>query len=123
MSMIKKGFVIRLYPNQEQLQQIRSTTGCSRWLYNQILEMNNSRKELDQNSPFLFDRKLNYLLPCLKEEHPWLKEVDSTSLTGTIDNIGSAYKRWLSGMSIGLFNYPASPNKDYLRLQAMPSIT
>ena len=99
MPKIKKGFVIRLYPNQAQMQQIRRTAGCSRWLYNQILAMNDSRKELDQSAPFLFDRKLNYLLPCLKEEHPWLKEVDSTSLTGVVDNISNAYKRWLSGKS------------------------
>lgn len=97
MPTIKKGFVIRLYPNQTQMQQIRRTAGCSRWLYNQILAMNNSRKELNQSVLLLFGRKLNYILPCLKEEYPWLKEADSTALTGAIDNISDAYQRWLSG--------------------------
>lgn len=98
MPKIKKGFVIRLYPNAEQMQQIRRTAGCARWLYNEIVAANQKRRDLDPKASLLYGRNLNYLLPRLKEEHPWLKEVDSTSLTGVADNISSAYTRWLSGL-------------------------
>lgn len=98
MPKIKKGFVIRLYPTAEQMQQIRRTAGCARWLYNEIVAVNQNRRDLDPKASLLYGRNLNYLLPRLKEEHPWLKEADSTSLTGAVDNISNAYARWLSGL-------------------------
>ncbi len=98
MTKIKKGFVIRLYPNAEQMRQIRRTAGCTRWLYNEIVATNQKRRDVDPSASLLCGRNLNYILPRLKEEHPWLKDVDSTSLTGVVDNIANAYTRWFSGL-------------------------
>ena len=56
MPKIKKGFVIRLYPTAEQMQQIRRTAGCARWLYNEIVAVNQKRRDLDPKASLLYGR-------------------------------------------------------------------
>ncbi|MCC0628823.1 helix-turn-helix domain-containing protein [Clostridioides sp. ES-S-0171-01] len=57
-----------MYPNQAQREIIEKSFGCSRFVYNHML--------------------------VLKKKYKWLKEVDSTSLQSTIDDLDSAYKNF-----------------------------
>lgn len=42
---------------------------------------------------------MNYLIKQLKREYPWLKDADSTALTGTTENLHKAYTRFFKGQT------------------------
>ena len=99
MTKIKRGFRIRLYPNDAQKQQIAVSFGCSRWLWNNMLAMQKKRHDNEPSAPYLSAFSMNYLLRQLKREYPWLKDADSTALTGTTENLHEAYVRFFKGQS------------------------
>src|SRR6056297_1272121 len=79
---INKAFKFRIYPNQEQLNLIHKTFGCTRFVYNHYL---NQRIELYKNE----EKSTTYCnqakeLTSLKKELTWLKEVDSVSLQSAL---------------------------------------
>ncbi len=99
MTKIKRGFRIRLYPNDAQKEQIAVSFGCSRWLWNNMLAMQKERHDNEPSAPYLSAFSMNYLLKQLKREYPWLKDADSTALTGTNENLHEAYVRFFKGQS------------------------
>ncbi|TGA98839.1 transposase [Sporolactobacillus shoreae] len=78
--MVTKGLKLRIYPNQQQRQQLAQNFGCTRFVWNQMLAMLNERQENNPKASFLHVYELNNLLPQLKKEHPFLKDAESTSL-------------------------------------------
>ena len=99
MTKIKRGFRIRLYPNDAQKEQIAVSFGCSRWLWNNMLAMQKERHDNEPSAPYLSAFSMNYLLKQLKREYPWLKDEDSIALTGITENLHNAYTRFFSGQS------------------------
>ena len=88
-----KAYKYRLYPNEQQKEQIQKTFGCCRFVYNQTLayrkEMYETKKEsMNKNS------LNNYCNQVLKKEYEWLKEVDKFALTNVIYNMDSAYQKF-----------------------------
>ncbi|TGA99620.1 transposase [Sporolactobacillus shoreae] len=81
--MVTKGLKLRIYPNQQQRQQLAQNFGCVRFVWNQMLAMLEERHENNPKASFLTAYALNNLLPLLKKEHPFLKEAESTSLQVT----------------------------------------
>ena len=73
--MANKAIKYRIYPNKEQRDLILKTFGCSRFVYNYMLE--ESIKAHENGESLCTRNSFNYLLPSLKRELPWLKEVDS----------------------------------------------
>ena len=74
-----KSIKYRIYPNKKQRGLILKTFGCSRFVYNYMLEM--SIKAHENGESFCTRNSFNYLLTSLKKEFLWLKEVDSLALT------------------------------------------
>ena len=99
MTKIKRGFRIRLYPNDAQKQQIAVSFGCSRWLWNNMLAMQKERHDNEPSAPYLSAFSMNYLLKQLKREYPWLKDADSIALTGITENLHNAYTCFFRGQS------------------------
>ncbi len=95
--LIKKGFNLRIYPNSEQRAHLAKTFGSCRWLYNHMLVLQKERYNNSPEAEFLTTYAMNYILTRLKQEYPWLKESDSTALTGVTDNLGRAYKNFFKG--------------------------
>lgn len=89
-----KAIQIRIYPNEEQKALIHKTFGSVRFLWNQFLGMSIERYENNSSLPALSQYGYNYLIPALKTEYPWLKEVDSTSLQVVSGNLSNAYKKF-----------------------------
>ncbi|MCI9976442.1 IS200/IS605 family element transposase accessory protein TnpB [Clostridioides difficile] len=87
-----KAFKFRIYPNQTQKEIIEKSFGCSRFVYNRMLALQKEKYENEGESYSKYD--LIKKLPSLKKEYEWLKEVDSTSLQATIDDLDSAYKNF-----------------------------
>ena len=84
-----KAYKFRIYPNETQKELIEKSFGCSRFVYNRMLSIQIESYKENNKSFSKYD--LVKMLPNLKKEYEWLKEVDSTSLQATIDDLDSAY--------------------------------
>jgi putative transposase len=88
--MIRQAQKVRIYPTDEQKQQLAGAMGCSRWWWNYAL--NKSIETYKETGKGLSRAGLNALLPNLKQEHEWLKtEVYSQSLQQTSLNLSRAF--------------------------------
>lgn len=75
-----KGIKVKIYPNQEQTKFIEQNIGNVRFVWNQMLNMWNTRYQNNPNLPTLSKYDLNRLLPVMKKEYSFLKESDASSL-------------------------------------------
>ena len=89
-----KGIKLRLYPNQLQQDQLWQMFGNDRFVWNQMLVMMNERYQNNKDLPFLSKFKLNYLLKPLKQEYPFLKNSDSSSLQVVNEFLTQAWKNF-----------------------------
>lgn len=92
--MVLKGFKLRLYPNEAQQLAINQNFGFNRFIWNQMLGMLIKRYENSPETKLLSAFDLNNLLPTLKQEYPWLKQAESTSLQCTNADLIGAYKKF-----------------------------
>ena len=94
-----KAYKFRIYPSKVQKKLIEKSFGCTRFVYNTMLalQIKTYKKEGKSNSKY----DLVKMLPSLKKEYTWLKEVDSTSLQASIDDLDSAYKNFFREMKKG----------------------
>ena len=83
----------RIYPSLEQVIQLSKTFGCTRYIFNYYLDksQNNNYKSKVENN--------NHCNRTLKEELPWLKEVDKFAITNSIYNLDNAFKRFFNKIS------------------------
>ena len=96
---IYKAYKIRLYPNIEQSTIINKNTGSSRFIYNYFLDKKETYyKETKTN---LSLKTMKHMLVELKQDknYNWLKEVDSMSLTKTLENLDIAYTNYFNKKS------------------------
>ena len=87
-----KGIKYRIYPNKEQQSLILKTFGCSRFVYNYMLEK--SIKAYENGESLCTRNSFGYLLTSLKKELLWLKEVDSKALESANDNLAAAFSNF-----------------------------
>lgn len=109
-----KGIKLRLYPNRNQQDQLYRMFGNDRFVWNQILEMINSRYYNNKNLPFLGKFKLNYLLKPLKQEYPFLKDSDSSSLQLVNEYLVQAWKNFFNDET-GRIGKPRFHSRKYPR--------
>lgn len=84
---INKAYKFRLYPTDDQKILIHKTFGCNRLLYNKMLSLKKEDSSLSR-----FD--MNKLIPSLKEEYPFLSEVDSCTLRCSIFDLDNGFNRF-----------------------------
>lgn len=105
-----KAYKYRLYPNEEQKEQILKTFGCCRFVYNFCLKKQKEKEDMwsrinemvqqgyFQDNEYKSEcfKKFDVIkwLPEMKQCHTWLKEVDSTSLQASIEDLDSAYSKY-----------------------------
>jgi len=89
-----KAFKFRLYPNNKQSTMIDKTIGCARFIYNKMLD--DKIKHYEKNKLILNNYPSQY-----KEEFPFLKDVDSTALVGSQNNLDTAYKNFFRKLKKG----------------------
>lgn len=90
MSITNRAIKCRIYPNEEQKVFFAKTFGCSRLVYNKMLELKS--KNYSETG-----KALNITPAMLKPEFPFLKEVDSLALTNAQLNLQSAFKEFFKG--------------------------
>jgi putative transposase len=90
--MMLKAYKYRLSPDEMQREMFLKHIGACRFVYNWSLEQKIKVYEIDKKALTRFD--LNNMLPALKGEFEWLKDVNSQSLQQTNKNLDSAFKRF-----------------------------
>ena len=126
---VLKGVKLRLYPNRQQERDLRQMCGNNRFLWNLLNGMLQSRYE---NNRDLFNgdkskeakekRKhvmlsaydMNYLLPLLKVEFPFLDYSDSSALQVVTSNLSQAYLNFFKNPKY--FGVPKFKKRDACRL-------
>jgi putative transposase len=86
-----KTFKLRIYPNAGQRQQIERNFGMCRFVWNELLNMQIQRH--DNGGKYVNEFNMNYLLKPLKQQYPWLKEADATSLLAVSHNLHLAFQK------------------------------
>ena len=87
-----QAYKYRMYPSPEQIALLMQHIHACRFVYNHSLEQKIRAYEQAGRKLSCFD--LNTRLPALKEEHPWLKEVNSQSLQSANKNLDNAFTRF-----------------------------
>ena len=89
---VLKGIKLRLYPNQHQVDQLWQMFGNNRFVWNQMLAMAKEGYRNNPSSHFVNEYGMNYLLKPLKQEYPFLKQNDSTSLQVVNHDLAQSFK-------------------------------
>lgn len=105
---MNKSFKVRIYPNKEQQILIDKTFGCTRFIYNFML---NLKQKLYKN----FNINLNYynmskILTELKRHKLWLKGPDKCSLQNSIKDLDNAFKMFFNGNGYPKFKSKRNKN-------------
>ena len=87
-----QAYKYRMYPSREQVTLLMQHIHACRFVYNHSLEQKIRAYEQEGRKLSCYD--LNKQLPALKEEYPWLKEVNSQSLQNANKNLDNAFTRF-----------------------------
>lgn len=87
-----KAYRFRLYPSTTQADQLNQHIGSCRFVYNWALDK--KIKTYEQTGKSLNHFALDKLLPDLKKEKPFLKDVNAQSLQGMTKHVDSAFTRF-----------------------------
>ena len=87
-----KGIKIRLYPNETQKNKLWQMFGNDRFVWNKMLGMAKQRYQNNPSSQFVNGYQMDDLLKQLKQEYPFLKDSDSSSLQIVNHNLDQAFK-------------------------------
>jgi putative transposase len=105
---MNKVYKFRLYPNKEQQVLLAKTFGCTRFIWNQML---NEKQEYYKK-----EKKSIRLTPAkYKKEYSWLKEVDSLSLANVQLQQEKAYNNFFRNKKFGFpkFKSKQNPKQSY----------
>ena len=106
MATVLKGLKLRLYPNKKQERDLRQMCGNDRFLWNKLNEMlqsryvnnkhlyngdNSKEAKLKRRHVMLSAYDMNYLLPLMKVEFPFLEYSDSSALQVVTSSLNKAY--------------------------------
>ena len=92
-----RGYTIKLYPNKAQRELLGKHFGCTRWVYNEMISIN--QKRYHRTGKGLSGYDMQGYLPKLKKQYPWLAEVNSQSLQIVCHNLGRAYTGFFKGQT------------------------
>ena len=95
------SYKFRIYPNIAQVQQIRRTFGCCRFVWNHYLAQRIEAYRETGKSPtrFIQDKDLTSLKK--QEETIWLREVDATALQSSLQDLDTAYQNFFRRVKKG----------------------
>ncbi|GAW99874.1 RNA-guided endonuclease TnpB family protein [Secundilactobacillus mixtipabuli] len=89
--MTLKAIKTRIYPTTEQQEKIIANFGYCRFVWNQLLDMQKQRYA--DGGSYVNEFGMNYLIKCLKQEYPFLKAAESTSLLHVSRDLHHAYQK------------------------------
>lgn len=93
--MLKRAFKYELKPTERQRRFFCQTFGCSRFVYNTMLDKKISAYQSDKTS--LSYNDLSAELTTLKSEKTFLKDVPSQALQQSLKRLGFSIQTFLQG--------------------------
>lgn len=99
------GYKIKIFPTLQQIQYLWKAFGATRYLYNWAIDKEEEKYNADGGFLSKFD--LINMLPFLKEEKPWLKEINSTTLARAFIDVECAFKKFFKKLN----KYPVYKSK------------
>jgi len=113
------AYRFRILPNEEQKQKLIEMFGCSRFVWNYFLDLNN-KIYLEAKEKDLKKKHLNYYncansLTKLKKEKEWLKKANAQSLQQALKDLDTAYNRFFKKQS-GFPNFKSKKGKQSFRI-------
>lgn len=95
---VSKAFKLRLYPTDAQRAMINNNIGACRFLYNTMLrERLDAYESLKDDKQAIWEYKYK-TEKQYKEEYEWMKEVDSTSLQQSHNDLTRAYANFFRSL-------------------------
>jgi len=88
--MTLRAIKTRIYPDKMQQEKIVENFGCCRFVWNTLLDMQIER--YNNGGKFVSEFGMNYLIKRLKQEYPFLKNAESTSLQHVSRDLNSAFQ-------------------------------
>jgi len=85
-----RAYKYRLYPNKSQIDFFEKQFGTCRFIYNWALDLKSTAYKDENRS--VSKNELKNMLSGLKAQYDWLKDVNSQSLQGSIDNLDNALR-------------------------------
>ena len=108
--MANKAIIYGIYPNNKQNEQCQKTFGCCRFVYNQMLTVQQNRHKSGEKH--LSKMSANtYCNQHLKTDYPFLKEVDKFALTNAVYHLSGGYDRFFKHLG----KFPKYKNKHKAR--------
>lgn len=112
-------YKFRITPTKEQKDKLDQMFGCSRFVWNYFLDLNN-KIYLEAKEKDLKKKHLNYYdcanqLTDLKKKNEWLKEANSQSLQQTLKDLDTSYNRFFKKQS-GFPNFKSKKNRQSFRI-------
>ena len=112
-------YKFKISPNKMQEEKLNIMFGCSRFVWNYFLDLNN-KIYLEAREKDLKKKHLNYYdcakkLTELKKEYEWLKNANSQSLQQTLKDLDTAYNRFFKKQS-GFPNFKSKRNNQSFRI-------
>lgn len=104
---MQKGYVVQLYPNNSQKELLAKHFGCARWVYNHMIVVQQKRYHRTGKGMSAYD--LQNMLPKIKKQYPWLREVSSQPLQIVCHDLAGAYTRFFKKKS----KYPSFKKKGH----------
>jgi len=113
-----KGYVVRLYPTEEQATMIKKTIGSARKIYNLLLQDTKEQYEKDKTFLLLHRGYTYYKDPSnwkAGEDYSYLSEVDSHALNQAQQNLFQAYQNFFAKRAgFPTFKRKADPKQSYV---------
>ncbi len=88
---MQKAYRYRLYPTDEQRQQVTRIIGCCRFVWNRLLEYSSKSYRRRGESHSAFDLN-NFIAHTLKPAFPWLSDAPAQTLQCVSADLGAAFK-------------------------------
>ena len=112
---MEKAYKFRLYPNTEQKELLAKTFGCARFVYNYYLDRR--IKAYQQNKTTMNCNACSADLTKLKQEKPWLKEVDKFALQNALKDLDRAFQNFFREIKKGNKNqgFPKLKSKHHYK--------
>ena len=103
---MNKSYVYSIYPNKKQDELCQKTFGCCRFVYNQMLSVQQKRYENGEKYLSKISAN-NYCTQHLKKEYTFLNEVDKFALNNSVFHLADSFERFFKKQS----NYPKYKTK------------
>lgn len=104
--MANKAYVYAIYPNKEQAELCQKTFGCCRFVYNQMLSVQQERYKNGEKYLSKLSAN-NYCTQHLKKDFLFLREVDKYALTNAVFHLANGFDRFFKKQG----GYPKYKNK------------